>query len=154
MHQDTPLLTLRGPPSSFREQTSLRRGQNGHARRGRGYADMSLLLLCDMFAKFYCLSVYGFTVEKIQEIKSCGYESQCIAALMRTFLMNACIFATSLVLLVSTPLLTSTPHGRTREIASATFSCATRRARSQLCVAPVPPQALEGVSSRMRHADS
>src|SRR5579871_1173362 len=64
---------------------------------------------------------------------------------------KARIFSGSLALLVSTPLLTSTPRGCTVAIASATFSgvrppermigqrCAARRARSQSPVTPAPP---------------
>ena len=65
MHPDMPLPTLKVQTSGFREQTSPRTGQNDRAHRGKGYADMSLHLLCDVFAKLYCLSIYGFSVKKI-----------------------------------------------------------------------------------------
>src|SRR6266566_10154280 len=89
-----------------------------------------------------------------------------LSCTLRTFSVNARIFPVSFTLFVSTPLLTSTPHGQTCVIASATFSevsppasrigssSAMLRASCQLCVSPVPPQEGVGVSRRMRHTVS
>src|SRR6266700_4057321 len=88
------------------------------------------------------------------------------AGLARTRSMNERILPVSLCPLVSTPLLSSTPHGWTCWMAAATFSgvkppasnigasWAAARARVQSWVMPVPPQPGAGVSSRMRQATS
>src|SRR5205807_3543886 len=103
---DRRFRVLPAPPPGFRERTCLRRGQNARARRGRDDVDRFLFAVFAYIQFFRCVEP--------GTRKGCHYISlSCVARMytFRTFSMNVRIFVTSLCLLVSTPLLTSTPQG-------------------------------------------